>query len=383
MKFPTPSLSFFGVASIAAFLSRSAVVAHDDSDSHHNHHHHHPNRHLRALGNGNGNNPYADTEICGTRRPDKSDNEKVALAMEKWNNGKKPNRNLQGDIIIPTYMHLIHSSSPSQNEVSENEQVQIDIINAAFPGYTFVLRKTTVTPNSKWWGLRVGSRNEDQMKAALREGGPNALNIYYTELSGGLLGWATFPTSYERYPQDDGVVCLHSSAMNGSASPYNKGDTLTHEVGHWMGLYHTFQGGCTGNGDLVPDTNAESGPAYGCPTGQESCGSVDPITNFMDYTDDDCMSEFTGGQKNRMDAMWDAYRNVLPPAPTTPPPTKSPVTPAPTPSATPNPTNPMTPNPTNPTPSCTANGNSCSGNCKECCSNCYSKQGPNKTCKAC
>ncbi|MCA9730449.1 MAG: zinc metalloprotease, partial [Candidatus Eisenbacteria bacterium] len=110
-----------------------------------------------------------------------------------------------------------------------------------------------------------------------------------------------------------GVVVLYSSLPGGTAVPYDEGDTGTHEVGHYLGLDHTFANGCSAPGDGVADTPYEASPAFGCPVGRDTCSQagLDPIFNFMDYTDDACMDEFTPNQATLMQNSVAVYKPSL------------------------------------------------------------------------
>ncbi|PBK69825.1 zincin [Armillaria solidipes] len=241
--------------------------------------------------------------------------------------------------IINVYWHAIAKDNTTSGGYIPASQItdSISVMNAdyASTGISWVLAGTDHTINSDWFS-NVGPDSSQQtaMKAALRVGGENDLNVYtvgsFTSGAGaGLLGYSTFPYSYDGAPQDDGVVILFSSVPGGSTTNYNQGRTLTHEAGHWVGLYHTFQGGCTGDGDFVDDTPPEASAAFGmkvlttfddcvlthltgCPTGRDTCsgGGVDAIHNYMDYTYDSCMNQFTPGQAARMADQILTYRNI-------------------------------------------------------------------------
>jgi len=222
---------------------------------------------------------------------------------------------------VNLHVHVITSGdSVAQGNVTDAQiATQVDVLNDAFSatGLSFTLVNTTRTLDASLY-RNVGPETtyQNAMKQALRAGGPNDLNLYsvgfQSGAGAGLLGYATFPYEYEGLPWDDGVVVLDASFPGGSAEPYNLGQTATHEVGHWVGLWHTFQNGCSPVGDEVGDTPPERSPAFGCPVGRDSCSGdgVDPIHNFMDYTDDACMSEFTPGQITRLREQIAAFREV-------------------------------------------------------------------------
>lgn len=249
---------------------------------------------------------------CGTRNV----GEDEAAAIERETRARITELQARGTPIetggvIDVHFHVI--TDGSLGVVSSQMIVdQMSVLNAAYArtGWSFDLVTVDRTDNASWFHMTPGSSAEQEAKATLRQGTADDLNIYTTD-GGGYLGWATFPSTYKRDPSDDGVVILSESLPGGSAVPYNEGDTATHEVGHWMGLYHTFEKGCSGRNDAVSDTPAEASPAYGCPVGLDTCTrreGLDPIHNYMDYSDDPCMFEFTVGQDVRMDEQFTSYR---------------------------------------------------------------------------
>ncbi|KAL9934703.1 hypothetical protein V8E36_006478 [Tilletia maclaganii] len=146
----------------------------------------------------------------------------------------------------------------------------------------------------------------------------HAQTVYTAYLANQLLGFATFPWDYGSAPYLDGVV-IHTESLPSNTStfaPYNKGRTATHEIGHWLGLYHPFQNDTCASrdpGDYVSDTPQQSTPTFGCPARKDSCTWVwglDSVSSFMDYTDDACMQRFTTGQRQRMNALSTRFRAV-------------------------------------------------------------------------
>ncbi|MFI0357819.1 zinc metalloprotease [Actinomadura sp. 9N407] len=230
---------------------------------------------------------------------------------------RPPDRN-PDRVNVPVYFHVLHDG-PSGKVPDATVKRQIKVLNdahagkagkgpGATTGFTFTLRGVTRTDNARWYS--DPERHEATFKPKLRKGDARTLNLYSADMGEDLLGWSTFPWKYKAEPKMDGVIVHPGSLPGGTIEHFDRGHTATHEVGHWLGLYHTFQDGCGGHGDRVADTPPERDPSNGCPKGKDTCPSpgADPVHNYMDYSHDKCMNQFTAGQAARMHDTWTAYR---------------------------------------------------------------------------
>jgi hypothetical protein len=266
---------------------------------------------------------------CGTRNVDDAEILEVERALDRFRAerakaGSEPLDKASSSETIRVFFHVIMNDDGSRGGVSdETLDSQIDVLNEAFRGagggantpFRFVRAGVTRTNNSAWFTMDHGAQQEREAKTALHVWGRDVLNFYTVNPPGSVLGWAAFPWKIVEDPVMDGVVCQFSTLPGGASSDYDTGNVAAHESGHWLGLYHTFQGGCSGEGDQVTDTPAQASPTSGCPSRRDSCPNspgLDPTTNFMDYSDDNCMREFTLGQASRMDSLFLQYRDVAP-----------------------------------------------------------------------
>jgi PKD repeat protein len=242
--------------------------------------------------------------------------------------------------IIPVVVHVIHFGG-TENISDAQIQSQITILNEDFrkiggsngdgngvdTEIEFCLAKKD--PNGKCTNgiVRVNSTLSNHMtyqRTQLSQlsfwDNTRYLNIYIVKTingSTGALGYASFPNGPAN---EDGVVIRHNYFGNTGTASVAGGRTATHEVGHWLGLYHTFQGGCGVDtcldGDYVCDTPPAANPNFGCTASTNSCSNdfpdvPDQIANYMDYSNDNCKSMFSSGQSTRMQATLTAVRNDI------------------------------------------------------------------------
>lgn len=252
--------------------------------------------------------------------------------------------------VIPVAVHIVHQGGPeniSDNQVlSQIYALNRDCANTPghpFPavntGIQFCLAQNLPPASPVAWSTMPGVTRDNSPQTNHTYGNPVSeaalkaisylpsnqyLNVWVVKTiaggGGSVAGYATFPGTVP--PTLDGIVVRYD-AFGSNFTPYGASFTLllgnsdgkitTHEVGHYLNLYHPFTGGCTPPGDQVSDTPPEAVNRTGCPTTSlTSCTAAnDPIENFMDYTNDPCRFAFTAGQLVRMQAAIASYRSQL------------------------------------------------------------------------
>jgi hypothetical protein len=325
---------------VIAVIAVSAVGVNAQNDAHETHAHDFEVAKKRSCGFMDVNDKQAMVEYEKFIKP----------LIEKYKNSQKSANAKKVVYTIPTVVHVIHNSTEGvgsgRNIPNARIQEQMQILNDDF-------RRLNADANGTWSqgadceinfclvskypgghpqaGQTLPEQGVDRVSTASISGLSNTssgyssntidntikpqtywnpdqvMNIWVCQLQSGLLGYATFPASSSA--ARDGTVMGYQYFGNTTAAPFNKGRTTTHEVGHWLGLYHIWGddfGACSGT-DQCADTPNQASETYNCPSGvrTDGCSSSSPgkmYQNFMDYTDDACMNLFTSDQKARMQA---------------------------------------------------------------------------------
>ncbi|KAJ9484497.1 hypothetical protein VN97_g8873 [Penicillium thymicola] len=244
-------------------------------------------------------------------------------------------------IEIETWFHIVSSKSESSQVTDDMINSQLSILQQSYAdsGISYRLQGVTRHVNDKW----ASNADDVAMKATLRKGSYRTLNVYFqtdlqaspgqdgrafghrgaatnSDLASSVLGFCTLPdssvnaSSPASHYVKDGCNVLTKTMPGGSLDLYNRGGTAIHEIGHWNGLLHTFQGeSCSVDdpGDHISDTPQQSTPTDGCPAKKDSCPDspgLDAVHDFMDYSSDVCYESFTPRQGERMRNMWASMR---------------------------------------------------------------------------
>lgn len=236
--------------------------------------------------------------------------QRANLKLFRPDDGDRP----ENILSVPVHWHVIHKGAEGKVSKSDIDE-QMKVMNEAFNAHRIRFSMASHKEHDKpeWFDVVMLSDAEWDMKKALHQGGVAELNIYCANAQGDL-AWATFPWDAHFAPKYDGIVLRYTTLPNGSYPEINLGDTAVHEVGHWLGLFHVYELGCESPGDELDDTPFQAKELFGsCDENRKRDTCIaqpgdDPISNFMNTTNDSCLSEFSPMQEARMHDMAAIFR---------------------------------------------------------------------------
>lgn len=235
---------------------------------------------------------------------------------------------LSASVTVPVIFHIFIKSNQTTRIPMKSLKKEISHLTKSFTNppmptllVSFKIQAVYVNSETEWDDKCDSDDNKYNIRRIYGINTARYMNVYICDTGGALGNVQYLPNQMPEASKMHGIF-VHQLTFpaTGTYAPiksFNEGDTLVHESGHYFGLLHTFNGGCNGRGDKVSDTPAEASPAYGTPclntTPRDTCTSrgVDPITNFMDFSDDICMKEFTPLQMSRMENQIKSFKPTL------------------------------------------------------------------------
>ncbi|KAK2606209.1 hypothetical protein QQS21_003380 [Conoideocrella luteorostrata] len=262
--------------------------------------------------------PRLNRLMCGIGPPSE---ELLATLQELGKEEKLSKRdfnNTTTPVKIDVYVNIITRGANDQNNITDQSlDGAVQILNKDYKDaqVSFNLKKTNRVVNAAW----ARRKNETTMRKSLRQGDKSALNLYFMELvsdpRGVVIGEATFPDDMlgEDGLSQDGVYFAHDTLPGRTIFNETWHNIFSHEIGHWLGLLHTFHGGCDGMGDAIDDTPPEARSSGDCQP-HDTCPNqigVDSVDNHMNYgLNTNCITKFTPNQLTRIHTLWGRFRDV-------------------------------------------------------------------------